>query len=58
MKTEVDIAKLVNVLTSLNNSKFKIDDLYVGKLKAIPVSLKKLSDVIDNEVGKTQNSTH
>ena len=52
MKTEFDITKLVNVPTSLNNSKLKIDDLGVGKLKAAPINLKKLSDVIDNEVGK------
>ena len=52
MKAEVDIAKLVNVPTSLNNSKLKIDDLDVCKLKAVPVNLKKLSDVTDNEVGK------
>ena len=52
MKTEFDITKLVNVPTSLNNSKLKIDDLGVGKLKAAPINLKTLSDVIDNEVGK------
>ena len=55
LKAEVDkldIAKLVNVSTSLNNLKTKVDDLDVGTLKTIPVELKKLSDVVDNEVVK------
>ena len=55
MKAEVDkldINKLVNVPTSLNNLKTKVDDLDVGKLKTVPVDLKKLSDVVDNEVVK------
>ena len=51
MKAEVN--KLdINVLTSLNNLKTKVDDLDVGKLKTVPVDLKKLSDVVDNEVVK------
>ena len=49
---KLDINKLVNVPTSLNNLKTKIDDLDVGKLKTAPVDLKKLSDVVDNEVVK------
>ena len=55
MKAEVDklnINKLVNVPTSLNNLKTKVDDLDVGKLKTVPVDLKKLSDVVANEVVK------
>ena len=48
----LDINKLVNVPTSLNNFKIKIDDLDVGKLKTVPIDLKKLSDVVDNEVVK------
>ena len=55
MKAEVgklDINKLVNVPTSLNNLKAKVDDLGVGKVKTVPVELKKLSDVIPNEVVK------
>ena len=39
LKAEVgklDIDKLVNVLTSLNNLKTKVNDLYVSKLKAVP----------------------
>ena len=52
MKVEVDkldINKLVNVPTSVNNLKTKVDDLDVGKLKTAPVDL---SDVVDNEVVK------
>ena len=56
LKTKVDkldINKLTNVLTCSNNLKAKIDDLDVGKLKILPVDfLKKLSDVVDNEVNK------
>ena len=59
MKAEVDkfnINKLVNVPTSLNNLKAKVDDLDVGKLKTVLVDLKKLSDVMDNEVVKKQTN--
>ena len=55
MKGEFDklnISKLINVSTSLNNFKTKVHDLDVGKLKAVPVDLKKLSDIVDNEVVK------
>ena len=55
MKVEVDkldINKLTNVPTSLNNLKTKLDDLDVGKLKSVPVDLTKSSDVVDNEVMK------
>ena len=55
LKAEVnklDINKLVNVLTSLNNLKTKVDDLDVVKLKTIPTDLKDLSDVVNNEVVK------
>ena len=55
LKAEVDklyINKLVHFPTSLNNLKTKLDDLDVGKLKTVPVDLKKLSDIIDNEVAK------
>ena len=38
--------------TSLNNLKTKVDDLDVGKLKAVPVDFKKLSGAVDNEVVK------
>ena len=47
---QLDINKLVNVSTSLNNLKIEIDDLDVSKLKTVPVDLKKkLTDVVDNE---------
>ena len=55
MKAEVDkldINKLVNAPTSLNNLKTKVDDLDVGRLKTVPVDLKKLNDVVDNEAVK------
>ena len=40
LKAEVgklDINKLVNVPTSLDNLKTKVDDLDVGKLKTVPI---------------------
>ena len=43
---------MVNVSTSLNNLKTKVEYLDVVKLKTAPVDLKKLSDVVDNEVVK------
>ena len=49
---KLDINKLVNVPTSLNNLKTKADYLDIGKLKAALVDLKKLSDVVDNKVLK------
>ena len=60
MKSEVNklkINKLVNVQTSLNNLKTKVDDSNVGKLKIVSVDLKKLGDVVD-KLQKTQTSTH
>ena len=54
LKAEVDklhINKLVNVPTSLNNLKTK-DDLDVSKLKTVPIGLKKMTYVVDNEVVK------
>ena len=36
----------------MNNSKTKADGLGVAKLKTVPVYLKKLSNVVDNEVVK------
>ena len=61
LKAEVDklyINKLVNVPTSLNNSKIKVDDLYVGKLKTAPINLKKLSDVVNKKSCKNQCATN
>ena len=43
---------MVNVPTCLNSLKTKVDDLYIGKLKTVPVDLEKLNDVADNEVAK------
>ena len=42
----------MNVSTSLNNLKTKVDELDVGKLKTVPIDLKKLSDAVDNDVVK------
>ena len=53
MKAEVDkldIKKLTNVSTSVNNLKTEVDKLDVGKLKTFPVDLEKINDVADNEV--------
>ena len=44
---KLDINKLINVPTSLNNLKAKVDDLDVGTLKTVFVDL---SDVVDNKV--------
>ena len=49
---KLDINKLINVPTILNNLKTKVDDLDVGKLENTTVELKKLSGVVDNEVVK------
>ena len=57
MKAEVDKLdnnKLINVRTSPNNLKTKVNDLDFGKMKTVPVGLKKLSDAIDNEVVKSK----
>ena len=55
MKADVeklDINKLVNVTTVLNNLETKVDDLDVDKLKTNPADLKKLSEVVSKEVFK------
>ena len=44
--TKIESNKLVNVPTGLNISKTKVDDLDLGKLKTVPIDLKKLSDVV------------
>ena len=38
----------------MNNLKPKVDDLDVAKLKTVPVDLKKLFDVVNNEVVKNR----
>ena len=56
---KLDIYKLANVSTSLNNLKTKVDNLNVGKLKTVLVDVEEVSDVVDNEVAKkTQSSTN
>ena len=53
MKAEVyklSITKLVKVPTSLNNLITKVDGLDVGKLKTVPIDLKKIGDVVDYQV--------
>ena len=49
---KLDINKLVNVPISLNNFLKKVDDLGDGKWQTVPADLKKLSDVVDNDVVK------
>ena len=47
LKAEVgklDLNKLANFPTSLNNLKTKVDDLDVGKSKTVPIDSKKLSE--------------
>ena len=41
----------------MNNLKSKVDDLDVSRLKTVPVKLKDLSDVVDNEVVRNINFT-
>ena len=41
-----------NVSTSFNNLKRKVDDLDIGKLKTVPIDLKKLGDAVANEIVK------
>ena len=45
---------MVNIPTSLNNLQ---TDLDVGKLKTVPVDLKKLSDIVDNKIIKNTKFT-
>ena len=57
LKAEVDklgINKVVNVLTSLNNLKGKVDDLDADKLKTVSAEL---HDAVDNEVVKNTFNT-
>ena len=42
---KLNITTFINVPTSLNNLKTKVDDLDVGKLKTVPLDLKVLSDM-------------
>ena len=57
LKVEVDkldIVILVNVLARFNNLKTKVADLDIGKLQTVPIDLKKISDVVDNQVVKNK----
>ena len=49
---KLDINKLTNVPTSLNNFQTKVDDLDVGKFNTVRVDLTKTGDIVDNEVVK------
>ena len=46
---------MVNVPTSFSHLKTKVDDLGIGKSEVIPVNLKKVSEILDNEFVKNQN---
>ena len=51
----MDVAAVLDpplVPTGLNNLKRKIDDLDVDNLKTVPIDLKNIRDVVDNEVVK------
>ena len=55
LKTEVDkldINKLVNVWTGLNNWKTKVSDFDVDKMKTAKKDADKLKNVVDHEVDK------
>ena len=57
VKSDVDKSvadKLKNILTNLINFKTKVDELDVDKLVPIPVGLSKLSEVVKNDVKKTE----
>ena len=49
---KLDIKKLVNVPTSLNSVKTTVINLDTGKLKTVPLDLKKLNDVVNCQVAK------
>ena len=49
---KLDINKLVNVPISLNNVKTKVNDINVAKPNTVPIDLKKINDVVDNEAVK------
>ena len=53
-----NILLLVDVPTSLNNLKTKVDEVDVGKLKTVPIDFTYLSDVVNNKVVKNTDLTH
>ena len=55
MKVEVDkldVNKLVNATSGLNNLKTRVDDLDVNMLKTVPLDLKKIGNVVNKKVVK------
>ena len=48
----------LNVPTSLNNLKTKVDDSDIGELKTVPIDLKKFSDVVNKEIVKNKKKLH
>ena len=46
---------MVNVPSNFSHLKTKVDDLDIGKSEVIPVNLKKVSEVVDNEVVRNTN---
>ena len=55
---KLDVDTLTNAAASLNNFKTKVSDLHVGKLQTVPVDLKKLNDVVDNEIAWKHKIQH
>ena len=49
---KLDIDESNNVSSNLNNLKSKLDKLDIGKLETTPVNLRKLSNVVKNNVVK------
>ena len=49
---------MFNNLNSLNILKTNVDNLDVGKLKTVPIDMKKVSDVVDNDAVENKKSTH
>ena len=49
---------MVNFPTFFKNLKPKVYKLDVGKLKSLPINLKKLSDLADDICAKLHNLTH
>ena len=47
---KLDINKLKNVPSNLNNLKIKIDKIDVDKLVAVPADLSKLIDVVKRDI--------
>ena len=49
---KIDSKKLINVPTSINNLKTKVNDLDVDKLKTVTVDMKQLCDIVSKKVVK------